>query len=106
MRYNIELWLPSPSAAGSESELDEPSGFSAAARRRVRFLVAAADDHDVVFHSDVSLVRIDAQVVDRDNRAIGSLNVEDFVLLEEGHKQPIKVSSAKICRSMSSCCST
>jgi len=49
-----------------------------------------ADDHDVVFRSDVSLVRIDAQVVDRDNRAIGSLNVEDFVVLEEGHKQNIQ----------------
>ncbi len=54
------------------------------------FLLPAEDEKDVVFHSDVSLVRIDAQVVDRDNRAIGSLNAEDFVLLEEGHKQPIK----------------
>src|SRR5215831_6504092 len=53
-------------------------------------LIAAPDDHEVVFHSDVSLVRIDAQVVDRDNRAIGDLNVEDFVLLEEGRKQAIK----------------
>jgi VWFA-related protein len=49
-----------------------------------------ADDHDVVFRSDVSLVRVDAQVVDHDNRAIGSLNQDDFAILEEGKKQAIK----------------
>ena len=34
---------------------------------------AFADDNDVVFRSDVSLVRVDAQVVDRDNRAVTGL---------------------------------
>jgi VWFA-related protein len=51
---------------------------------------AFADDGDVVFRSDVSLVRVDAQVLDRDNRAITGLHAEDFVLREEGRPQPIR----------------
>jgi Mg-chelatase subunit ChlD len=51
-------------------------------------LVAA--DEDLVFRSDVSLVRVDAQVVDRANRAITGLQKEDFVLLEDGRKQDIR----------------
>jgi VWFA-related protein len=50
----------------------------------------SAQDGDVVFHSDVSLVRVDAQVVDRDNRAITGLRISDFVLREEGRPQPIR----------------
>ena len=50
----------------------------------------AAADNGVVFRSDVSLVRVDAQVVDRDNRAITGLRAEDFVLREEGRPQPIR----------------
>jgi VWFA-related protein len=50
----------------------------------------AAADGDVVFHSDVSLVRVDAQVLDRDNRAVSGLHVEDFVLREEGQPQQIR----------------
>ncbi|HTC34725.1 MAG TPA: hypothetical protein VK724_15200, partial [Bryobacteraceae bacterium] len=46
--------------------------------------VLAADD-DVVFKSDVSLVRVDAQVVDSSNRAITHLQATDFVLKEDGH---------------------
>ena len=49
----------------------------------------AADD-EVVFRSDVSLVRVDAQVVDSSNRAITHLNVEDFVLREDGRAVPIR----------------
>ena len=49
----------------------------------------SAQDSDVVFRSDVSLVRVDAQVVDRDNRAITGLRISDFVLREEGRPQPI-----------------
>src|SRR3984893_16735642 len=52
-------------------------------------LLAAADD-DVVFRSDVSLVRVDAQVVDSGNRAITHMNVEDFVLREDGQVVPIR----------------
>lgn len=52
-------------------------------------LLAAADG-DVVFRSDVSLVRVDAQVVDRDNRAVTGLHAEDFVLREEGRPQQIR----------------
>ncbi len=49
----------------------------------------AADD-DLVFHSDVSLVRIDAQVVDSSNRAITHLHAGDFILREDGRVVPIR----------------
>jgi len=52
-------------------------------------LASPAED-DVVFRSDVSLVRVDTQVVDRDNRAITGLRAEDFVLREQGRPQPIR----------------
>jgi VWFA-related protein len=52
-------------------------------------LLGAADD-DYVFRSDVSLVRVDAQVVDRQNRAITGLSADDFIVRENG--QPQKVS--------------
>ena len=51
---------------------------------------ALPDDTDVVFRSDVSLVRVDVQVLDRDNRAITGLRAEDFLLREEGRPQPIR----------------
>jgi len=51
---------------------------------------ASPADDDVVFRSDVSLVRVDAQVVDGGNRAITRLRMEDFVLREEGRPQPIR----------------
>jgi VWFA-related protein len=53
-------------------------------------LLAAEGDPEVVFRSDVSLVRVDAQVVDRANRTITGLGAEDFVLREEGRAQPIR----------------
>ncbi len=49
----------------------------------------AADD-PVVFRSDVSLVRVDAQVVDSSNRAIIHLHETDFVLREDGRVVPIR----------------
>jgi VWFA-related protein len=52
-------------------------------------LAFAADD-DPVFRSDVALVRVDVQVVGRDNRAITGLRAEDFVLREEGRPQQIR----------------
>lgn len=45
---------------------------------------------DVVFKSDVSLVRVDVQAVDRDNRAITALNREDFVLRDSGKTREIR----------------
>jgi VWFA-related protein len=51
---------------------------------------ASAAAQDVVFRSDVSLIRVDAQVVDRANRAITGLQMEDFVLREEGQEQQIR----------------
>ncbi|MGI8988629.1 MAG: VWA domain-containing protein [Bryobacteraceae bacterium] len=53
------------------------------------FLVSAQEG-DVTFRSDVSLVRVDAQVVDRDNRAITGLRVEDFILREDGKPREIR----------------
>jgi VWFA-related protein len=52
-------------------------------------LLAFADE-PIVFRSDVALVRVDAQVVDRNNRAITGLQAEDFVLLEGGQKRDIR----------------
>src|SRR6266851_8992765 len=49
-----------------------------------------AQESDVVFRSDVSLVRVDAQVVDRDNRAITGLRISDFILREAGRPQQIR----------------
>ena len=49
-----------------------------------------AGEEDVTFRSDVSLIRVDAQVVDRSNRAIAGLRMEDFVLTEEGKRQEIR----------------
>ena len=52
--------------------------------------IGLAADDDVVFHSDVSLVRVDAQVVDSSNRAIIHLKESDFVLREDGRVVPIR----------------
>ena len=53
-------------------------------------LFSAPAEEPIVFRSDVTLVRVDAQVVDRGNRAIAGLRAEDFILLEEGREQPIR----------------
>src|SRR5260370_8624181 len=53
-------------------------------------LFTALADEPVVFKRDVPLVRVDAQVVDRDNRAITGLRAADFVLREEGRVQQIR----------------
>jgi VWFA-related protein len=50
---------------------------------------AWADD-PVVFRSDVALVRVDAQVVDRSNRTIQGLGPRDFVLRDSGKFQNIQ----------------
>ena len=52
-------------------------------------LLAFAEE-PIVFRSDVALVRVDAQVVDRNNRAITGLQLEDFVLLEGGQRREIR----------------
>ncbi len=50
----------------------------------------SAGDDNVTFHSDVSLVRVDAQVVDASNRPIIHLHAGDFVLRENGKVVPIR----------------
>lgn len=52
--------------------------------------VLVAAEGDLVFRSEVSLVRVDAQVVDRQNRAITGLQAEDFLLYDEGQPQAIR----------------
>jgi len=47
-------------------------------------------DDDVNFRSDVSLVRVDAQVIDSGNRAITRLSISDFILREDGQVVPIR----------------
>src|SRR5258708_2160922 len=47
-------------------------------------------DPPVTFRSDVSLARVDAQVVDSENRAITGLRVEDFILREDGKQREIR----------------
>jgi VWFA-related protein len=59
------------------------SGFLAAG-------VVFADDSSVVFRSDVSLVRVDTQVLDRNNRAVTGLTARDFVLRADGKVQEIR----------------
>lgn len=50
---------------------------------------ASAND-DVVFRSDVSLVRVDVQVLDRNGKTITGLAAEDFALFESGRPQEIR----------------
>jgi len=45
---------------------------------------------DPIYKSDVALSRVDAQVVDRDGRAVAGLGVRDFVLRVDGKVVPIK----------------
>jgi hypothetical protein len=45
--------------------------------------VAGAQD-EVVFRSDTTLVRVDVQVLDRDNRPVTGLEREAFLFREQG----------------------
>jgi hypothetical protein len=56
----------------------------------VPVLLVAADDEKAVFRSDVSLVRVDTQVLDRDGRAITGLKITDFALREQGKPLAIR----------------
>lgn len=47
-------------------------------------------DDTVVFRSDVSLVRVDVQVLDRGGRTITGLRQDDFVLREQGKVREIR----------------
>lgn len=47
-------------------------------------------DPPVTFRSDVSLVRVNAQVVDQQSHPITGLRAEDFVLREDGKQQEIR----------------
>ena len=49
-----------------------------------------ADDPPVTFRSDVSLGRLDAQVVDGGNHPIRGLRVQDFILRVDGKPQEIR----------------
>ena len=49
-----------------------------------------AQEPDTVFRSDVALVRVDVQVLDRDHKAISGLQPADFILRESGKPQEIR----------------
>lgn len=53
------------------------------------FATFATAQDDVVFHSGVSLVRVDAEAVDTSGAVIPGLTKEDFRLLDEGKQQTI-----------------
>ncbi len=53
-------------------------------------MLPAQSGGDFVYRSEVSLVRVDAQVMDRYNRTITGLRVDDFTLREEGKPQQIR----------------
>ena len=48
------------------------------------------DDPKITFRSDVSLGRVDAQVVDAENHPIHGLRVQDFILKIDGKRQDIR----------------
>jgi VWFA-related protein len=52
--------------------------------------VAGAQDDEVVFRSDTTLVRVDVQVLDRDNRPVTGLEREAFLFREQGQQRAIK----------------
>ncbi len=47
-------------------------------------------DDSVVFRSDVSLVRVDVQVMDANNRAVTLLTAKDFAIRDQGKPQEIR----------------
>src|SRR5690242_12984457 len=49
----------------------------------------APDSPSYTFRSDVQLARVDAQVVDQNNRPIRGLRPEDFILREDGKQQEV-----------------
>lgn len=49
-----------------------------------------ANDDQPVFKSDVALTRVDAQVMDRDGRAVTGLQADDFILRVDGRVLPIR----------------
>jgi VWFA-related protein len=51
--------------------------------------LSTADDNTPVFHSNVAMGRIDALVLDRAQRPIGGLHIDDFLLRQEGRPIPI-----------------
>lgn len=53
-------------------------------------LAAIAQEDHVTFRSDVSLVRVDVQVLDRGGRAVTGLRQQDFVLREQGKIREIR----------------
>jgi VWFA-related protein len=62
----------------------------AAADKSAGSAAEGTPDTNITFHSDVSLVRVDAQVVDGSNRPIIHLHAGDFVLRANGKVLPIQ----------------
>jgi VWFA-related protein len=60
------------------------------AAHRAAVAISPADDPPVTFRSDVSLGRVDAQVVDGGSHPIRGLRVQDFILRVDGKPQEIR----------------
>jgi VWFA-related protein len=60
------------------------------AAHRAAVATSQADDPPVTFRSDVSLGRVDAQVVDGGNHPVRGLRVQDFILRVDGKQQEIR----------------
>jgi VWFA-related protein len=60
------------------------------AAQSVAVATSSADDPPVTFRSDVSLGRVDAQVVDGGNHPIRGLRIQDFILRVDGKPQEIR----------------
>lgn len=56
----------------------------------ISFAGAQTVEEPVTFRSDVSLIRVDVQVLDRDNRSVTGLRLEDFTLRENGQRREIR----------------
>ena len=53
-------------------------------------ILAASAQEAVVFRSDVSLVRVDVQVLDASNRSVTMLTAKDFAIRDQGKSQEIR----------------
>jgi len=88
MHYRIAalVFAISTLAIAQRREPQQPTAQRSTAQQPT----AEPSHDDVVFRSDVSLVRVDAQVLDASNRAIIHLHANDFVVREDGRVAPIR----------------
>jgi VWFA-related protein len=89
------LFKPAPRSAASQANMNRRSVPLAIIAFCLMAHTAAiatpqADAPQVTFRSDVSLGRVDAQVVDRGNQPIRNLKAQDFIMRVDGKPQEIR----------------